>query len=205
MQYLSPGLIAVLVLWGAYALVIGVRLAPRYRWRIRSAVRDALLWVLIFGALVGFYTFRGDFRRAGGRIMAELDPGLVSSSGPQQASVVQRSDGEFVINALANGRKIRFMFDTGATTVTLRAQDAARLGLPVDELIYNTPVSTANGRSMAAQSALDTLAVGAIVEKHVAVLVARPGALDENLLGRNFLDGLASYSVENSRLILRAR
>ena len=36
-------------------------------------------------------------------------------------------------------------------------------------------------------------------------LVARPGALDENLLGMSFLGRLKSYAVERGRLVLTAR
>jgi aspartyl protease family protein len=39
----------------------------------------------------------------------------------------------------------------------------------------------------------------------VPALVARPGALNESLLGMSFLERLRSYSVERDRLILTAK
>jgi aspartyl protease family protein len=39
----------------------------------------------------------------------------------------------------------------------------------------------------------------------VGALVARPGALDESLLGISFLERLKSYTVERDRLILTAK
>jgi len=52
---------------------------------------------------------------------------------------------------------------------------------------------------------LDSLAVGTITERRVPALVARPGALHDNLLGMTFLNRLASYEVRGNRLILRGK
>jgi aspartyl protease family protein len=52
---------------------------------------------------------------------------------------------------------------------------------------------------------LDMLRVGSIAERRVRALVARPGALRENLLGMTFLERLTSYEVRGNRLILRGR
>ena len=41
--------------------------------------------------------------------------------------------------------------------------------------------------------------------RNVRALVARPGALSENLLGMSFLERLQSYSVERGELVLKAR
>ena len=58
---------------------------------------------------------------------------------------------------------------------------------------------------MAAEIRLDQIAVGPIVMRNVPALVARPGALDESLLGMSFLERLKSYTVERGRLVLTAR
>ena len=44
-----------------------------------------------------------------------------------------------------------------------------------------------------------------IVVRGVRALVARPGALNESLLGMSFLEKLKSYSVEGGRLVLRGK
>ena len=100
---------------------------------------------------------------------------------------------------------MRFVFDTGASNVVVRAEDAERIGIDTRGLTYNVPVSTANGMAMAAEARIATLAVGNIMERNVRTLVGRPGALRENLLGQSFLERLASYRVENDRLILKGR
>jgi aspartyl protease family protein len=58
---------------------------------------------------------------------------------------------------------------------------------------------------MAAPTHLDSIAVGPIVARNVRALVARPGALQESLIGMSFLERLKSYTVERGRLILRAK
>jgi aspartyl protease family protein len=66
------------------------------------------------------------------------------------------------------------------------------------------PVSTANGRALAAPVTLDRLSVGPIAMRRVPALVAREGLLDGNLLGQTFLEKLESYEVRGNRLVLRA-
>jgi aspartyl protease family protein len=87
--------------------------------------------------------------------------------------------------------------------VVLTAESAAASGIRPETLRYTIPVATANGESLAAPVTLDRLAIGPIVERRVPALVARPGALRQNLLGMSFLDRLASYEVRGNRLILR--
>jgi aspartyl protease family protein len=50
---------------------------------------------------------------------------------------------------------------------------------------------------------LDRLEIGPIREVRVQALVARQGALGENLLGMSFLERLQSYQVSEDRLVLR--
>jgi clan AA aspartic protease (TIGR02281 family) len=52
---------------------------------------------------------------------------------------------------------------------------------------------------------IDRLIINALTETptRVQALVARPGALGENLLGMSFLERLQSYQVSEDRLILR--
>jgi aspartyl protease family protein len=119
--------------------------------------------------------------------------------------VTRRMDGTFLINGKVNDREVRFIFDTGATTVVLTAETAKSLGIEPGALGYSVLVSTANGRTLAAPVTLDRMVVGSIREQRVRALVAKPGTLHQNLLGMSFLDRLASYEVRQNRLILRGR
>ena len=119
--------------------------------------------------------------------------------------MARRADGSFVVPARVNDRELRFIFDTGATTVVLTAESAGAIGFDPSSLVYVVPVFTANGRNLAAPVTLDRLSVGPITERRVRALVARPGVLRENLLGMTFLERLPSYEVRGNRLILRGR
>ncbi len=137
--------------------------------------------------------------------MSELRPGSTVSVSAGEVSVRRSFNGSFVLRAEANGVPMDFIFDTGANIVVLDADAAERLGYGPDALSYTVSVSTANGRTMAAPITLETLTVGDIVERRVRALVARPGALPENLLGMTFLDRLSSYEVRRDELVLRGR
>ena len=97
------------------------------------------------------------------------------------------------------------MFDTGASTVVLTAEDARRIGLDAAGLDFSAEVSTANGSAMAAPTRLARVAVGPIVVRNVRALVTRPGAMRESLLGMSFLEQLQSYGVERGRLTFKGR
>lgn len=187
------------------AVALTVSLAQRYRGRFGAVLRDALLWVGIFAILVTTYTYRDLVEPIRARVMAELVPGTVVSTAPGVAMVVQRRDGHFVLDAQVNGTRTSFLFDTGATDVVLKDEDARRMGLDMAQLQFDTPVSTANGMVRAAPVTLDSITIGSITVRKVRALVGKPGALSENLLGQSFLEKLAGYGVENQRLILRGR
>jgi aspartyl protease family protein len=95
------------------------------------------------------------------------------------------------------------LVDTGASTVVLREADAMRLGVDTRRLNYSVPVQTANGVTYAAHVRLTSIAVGSIQIQGVDALVAKPGALRENLLGMTFLSRLRSYEFSGEFLTLR--
>jgi aspartyl protease family protein len=140
-----------------------------------------------------------------GRIAGEFFPSEPEVGSGGEVIVNQRLGGEFAIAARVNGARVTFLFDTGASAVVLSAEDARRAGVNAAGLEYDVPVTTANGAALAAEVRLDQIAVGPIMMRNVAALIARPGALDESLLGMSFLGRLKSYTVERGRLILTAK
>jgi aspartyl protease family protein len=137
--------------------------------------------------------------------MAELFPGEPQIGQTGEVIVNRRLGGEFVVPGKVDGVRVAFLFDTGASTVVLRDQDARRVGVDPGALDFDVSVVTANGAAMAAPTRIAELAVGPIVMRNVSALVVRPGALSESLLGMSFLERLQSYTVERGRLIMRAR
>jgi aspartyl protease family protein len=165
----------------------------------------AAIWAAVILGLTGVYAYRFEASEIADRVIAELFPGEPQIGQSGEVIVNRRLGGEFVIPARVNGARVAFLFDTGASVVVLRAQDAKRIGVDADGLDYDVSVVTANGAAMAAETRLDQIAIGPIVMRNVRALVARPGALSESLLGMSFLERLQSYTVERGRLILKGK
>ena len=165
----------------------------------------AAIWTAIVIGLTGVYAYRFEMSDAADRIMAELFPGEPQIGQGGEVIVTRRLGGEFVIPAKVNGARVAFLFDTGASSVVLRAEDAKRIGLDAGALDFNVGVVTANGSAMAAPTRIDEIAIGPIVMRNVRALVARPGALSESLIGMSYLERLQSYGVERGRLILKGK
>ena len=121
----------------------------------------------------------------------------------RQASARRAPNGHFYFDVAMNGITVRTVFDTGASTVALRAEDAARIGIAVNGLTYSIPTSTANGISYVAPVTLDTLKVGDITIHGVLAVVAKPGNQTVTLLGQSFMAKLAGYRLDGGELILQ--
>ncbi len=120
-----------------------------------------------------------------------------------QVSAQRAGNGNFYLDAAVNGITIHTVFDTGASWVALRAEDAGRIGIAVNGLTYNVPVNTANGTSYVAPVMLDTIQVGDIIVHNVVGAVSKPGTQTVTLLGQTFMSKLAGYRFEDGNLILQ--
>jgi len=196
---------ASLIALGALMLVFASWIVQEFRGHWLRGFQAILFWGVLTAGLVGLYAYRGELQEVATRLIADIAPGepVVGSGG--EVSIVRRMNGTFVVAGRANDRDVRFIFDTGASTVVLTSEGAQAIGFNPATLNYVVPVATANGRTLAAPVTLETLTIGSITERRVRALVARPGTLGENLLGMTFLERLASYEVRGNRLILRGR
>jgi clan AA aspartic protease (TIGR02281 family) len=118
---------------------------------------------------------------------------------------VPQQQNRLIVRALINNIPVSMLLDTGATKSALTQKTAQLLGLSVATLDYSIKVNTANGTALTACVVVDQISVGLITERKLPVLVFRADALDEDLLGMNFLDRLASWEVRDGRLILRGK
>ena len=104
----------------------------------------------------------------------------------QSITVAADPRGHFFAEGAVNGNSVRFLVDTGATTVALPAADAARLGL--DYRKGRTGFSqTAAGVVPVYVVTLDTVRLGAIELNSVEATVIERG-LEVALLGMSFLN-----------------
>jgi len=122
--------------------------------------------------------------------------------GPASVRIRRLADG-FIANSEINGQSMPALIDSGAATVVLRQSDAETAGVDIRSLTFDTPLKTANGTSYLAPVRLKSVRVGDIIADDVEALVAKPGTLNENLLGMSFLRRLASYEVAGDFVTLR--
>ena len=112
------------------------------------------------------------------------------------------SDGHFWASADVDGFSIKFMIDTGASTVALTYRDAERLRLDPGNLDYAWTIRTAGGDVKGASVLLPSIRIGQVEIKNVEAMVLREG-LDQSLLGMSFLGELYSYEFKQNSLIIR--
>jgi len=129
-------------------------------------------------------------------------PPPAPAAGAAEAAVSKAADGHFWAEASVNGARVRFLVDTGATTVALTEADARRLGLDPAELDYSTAVRTAAGETRAAAVKLASVSVAGARINDVDALVVREG-LATSLLGMSYLGRLSRFEATQSALILR--
>ncbi len=111
--------------------------------------------------------------------------------------------GHFQTEVQVEGVSLKMLVDTGASAVTLSAEDADRAGIHPFPSDYTVPVSTANGISQVARVELHQVSVGPITVRDVPALVMQPGATSVSLLGMTFLQRLSSFQVADNRLVLK--
>lgn len=121
---------------------------------------------------------------------------------PSAASIAKAGDGHYWAEADVNGRQVRFLVDTGASTVALTPGDARRLGINPVGLDYSYNVTTANGRTRAAAVQLASISIAGARVANVDALVIEHG-LDTSLLGMTYLGRLSRFEATPTSLILR--
>ena len=179
------------------------------RGRPLRALRYLLTWAAFGLFLITSYTYRQDLSGVIYRVAGELVPAgqtiVVETEDKSEHAVRvrRRFDGHFSVRAAVNGEAMLLLVDTGASTIVLKPADAARAGVDTRDLSYSVPVQTANGLAYAAPVHLRTVAIGPLVIHNVDALVARPGSVNENLLGMSFLMRLRSYEFSKEFLTLR--
>jgi len=117
------------------------------------------------------------------------------------ASISKAADGHYWAQANVNGTAVRFLVDTGASTVALTQTDAQRLGFDPGHLNYNYKVITASGEAHAAAVKLASVSIAGAQVAEVDALVIDKG-LDTSLLGMTYLGRLSRFEATKTSLIL---
>ncbi|OGA76851.1 MAG: hypothetical protein A3G81_19855 [Betaproteobacteria bacterium RIFCSPLOWO2_12_FULL_65_14] len=104
----------------------------------------------------------------------------------QQVTLAADRHGHFVTDGAVNGNPVRFLVDTGATSIALPGRDAVRLGLDYRKGARGM-TQTANGPVAVYRVSLDRVRLGGIELQAVEAVVIEQG-LDIALLGMSFLN-----------------
>ncbi len=111
------------------------------------------------------------------------------------------NDGMFLVIGTINSLTVRFLIDTGASSISMNRSQAAQLGIHYRLNGEVTGVSTASGYVKAYRVILKSVSLGKITQKNVEALVIdgrHPGPI---LLGMSFLGKLKVEKTANSLLI----
>ena len=115
--------------------------------------------------------------------------GSGDSTQSQPVNLYADSAGHFFGNATINGTSLRYVVDTGATTVALNSADAKRAN--IDYLRGEKALaSTASGKVVAYRVSLNTLKIGSITLNNVDAAVIEGGFPEVVLLGMSALNRL---------------
>lgn len=109
-----------------------------------------------------------------------------SESGPAKVVLTADAQGHFYTTGYINGASVRFMVDTGATMISIGANDARRIGLDPGRGMQ-AMTHTANGQVRVFLVKLDSVRVGDVVLNNVEAMV-HPNDLPVTLLGMSFLN-----------------
>ncbi|MEL6387294.1 MAG: TIGR02281 family clan AA aspartic protease [Pseudomonadota bacterium] len=120
-----------------------------------------------------------------------------------KAAILRKeNDGHFWATANADGTSVKFMVDTGASTVALTYKDAQRMGVTPSPEDFRWRIRTAGGEVKGASVLIESIKIGMVEVENVEAMVLRDG-LSQSLLGMTFLGELQSYEFRQSNLILR--
>ncbi len=130
---------------------------------------------------------------------------LGGKAGPETGSVIvltAESGGHFFTSGTINGKTVRFVVDTGATTVSMGQEEADRIGLDYKSGQRGV-VGTANGAVPAYRASLASVRIGEVQLYNVEATIL-PAAMPYVLLGNSFLNRF-QMRRDNDRMTLERR
>jgi aspartyl protease family protein len=186
-------LVAILVF---VASALTIRKVP-----IGQGLRMFAGWVIIFLAAFVAFAMKDDIIGFAQQVVDERRAESTGLQVGEELQIKQSLDGHFWVDAEVNGRPVRFLVDSGATTTSINGKTARRVGV---EMRGGIPavVQTANGIVSVDRGRAGHVQVGHIVREDLAVHVS-DGFGETNVLGMNFLSSLSGWGVEKNRLILK--
>jgi len=167
-----------------------------------EVVRNISIWTGLAAIILVGYTFRTELEAVYYRVGGELVPSHAIATDDDGLVITASADGHFYVDGRANGQRVRFMIDTGASSIVLSPQDASRIGIDLGELPFVQRFQTANGIGYGAPYRLDRLSIGSFQFADTAVSI-NGADMGTSLLGMAFLERLESFEIRGGKLYLR--
>lgn len=162
-------------------------------------MRRLLPLIIVFGFAVGWRLPR---EGAPAPIVPPPPPPLAPGQTPPLQTVLQRSaNGHFYVDAEVNGEMVHFLVDTGATTVALTEEDAARAGIAFSPQQFTTVGQGASGPISGEVVSVGRIKIDQKDEYDVPGVVLDHG-LGVSLLGQSFLSRIHSVAINGDQMTL---
>jgi aspartyl protease family protein len=127
-----------------------------------------------------------------------------SPIGLKEMVVERQPNGHFYVDGTVNGQSVRFLIDTGATTVALTSDDARRVGLDFSPAEFQPIGYGASGPVMGKDVTLNSVALGRNEVSDVrGVIMADASGLNVSLLGQSYLERIGQVQITGDEMVLR--
>jgi aspartyl protease family protein len=181
-----------------YLIILGLMVAGwffaqgRRSWN--RTLQNAAVWGFIFLGVIAAYGLWGD-------IAQTVRPQQVVFAEEDRIEVPRSPNGHYYIQATVNDAPVRFVLDTGATSIVLTQEDAIAAGLDPSALNYFARAMTANGEVRTAPVRLDRLTLGSVTDQNVRAVV-NAGEMSESLMGMTYLQRWGRIEIAGNTLTL---
>jgi aspartyl protease family protein len=190
------------LIWGVVCILLLLSSLAARRLPLGYVAKAAFAWIAIFAALFAIFSFRFEFRAVWERVKADISGTAGQSVSGEEIAIRRQDDGHYWLQLDVNGKPVRFMIDSGATTTAVNANTARETGIQVDTDGYPVYLNTANGSVAAQRGSIQSLKIGTReIGQHNVVVSESFG--DTNVLGMNFLDNMQSWKVEANVMTLK--
>jgi aspartyl protease family protein len=190
------------LIWGVVCILLLLSSLAARRLPLGYVAKAAFAWIAIFAALFAIFSFRFEFQAVWERVKADISGTAGQSVRGDEITIRRQDDGHYWLQLDVNGKPVRFMIDSGATTTAVNANTARETGIEVDANGYPVFLNTANGSVAAQRGISQSLKIGTHeIGQHNVVVSESFG--DTNVLGMNFLDSMQSWKVEADVMTLK--
>ncbi len=135
------------------------------------------------------------------RTPARATPAAASAGWGGETRLRPAPNGHFFATAQVNGQPIRFIVDTGATTVALTVDDARRAGIAVDPSRFEVVGTGASGPVRGHPVTIQTISLDGKEARSLNGAVLE--GLEVSLLGQTFLSRFDEVRISGGEMILR--